>query len=418
MQCIIEGISHNGEGVARIDGKAVFVPFTIPGEKVSVEIIEEKSRYSRAKLIDVIEPSPDRVAPICPHYYYCGGCAYQHVNYHRQLELKRQVVTDNINRIAKIKAVVRPVKGMDNPWGYRNKVTWHLGRDIGGQFVMGYYKSGTHNLVSIERCYLISSKMQEITQKIQMTLSKIPVNENSEITIRESHPDGKSMVVFQNLADKPENSYIQELSALVDSIYAVNKNKEEHLYGMRNLSPQIDNVKFILSPRSFLQVNSEQTEKLITIIRKYLELKGNEKVLDAYCGIGTIALTLADKAGHVVGVESFASAVENAKNNVSKNNLENCEFVCGQCEKILDKLDYNFDIAVLDPPRSGCKIGTINSVIKKNPKKILYVSCNPSTLSRDLAIFAQNGYNPAEIQPLDMFPQTGHTESVARIERA
>ncbi|MDD4549395.1 MAG: 23S rRNA (uracil(1939)-C(5))-methyltransferase RlmD [Syntrophomonadaceae bacterium] len=417
MQCIIEGISHNGEGVARIQGKAVFVPFTLPGEKVTIKIKADKKRYARAELVHIDEPSPDRIKPICPHYYSCGGCAYQHVTYKRQLELKRQTVADNILRIAKIVTDINPVVGMEYPWQYRNKVTWHVGGGPGKKPFLGYYQGGSHTIIPIKQCNLISDKMQQVTDLLQSMLNDLPVTKRTSMVIREARAENQIMLVLYNLEGEIAPNHIKTLSNLVDSIYTVNNNKEKHLLGLKYLSPHIGNTKYMLSPQAFFQVNNEQTEKLINIIKSYANLNDSEQILDAFCGIGSIALNLAPYAAKVTGVESFAPAIRDARMNAEENHQENCQFICGPCETVLPQLDINYDIAILDPPRSGCKPETITSVVKKEPGKIIYVSCNPGTLARDLAVFAEHGYLSSEVQPVDMFPQTYHVETVVLMSK-
>lgn len=410
MECTINGISYDGAGVARVNGRVVFVPFAIPGETVDIDIISEKKRYSIGRLINVLESSPDRVEPACPHYYECGGCSYQHINYSVQLKYKRQVVVDNITRIGKITAQVNDTMGMDQPWRYRNKVTWHIKN---GE--LGYYAENTNELVPIKTCPLITEPLEEVSNVLAGQLSKMNNKSNGEVVIRQSSVNDDIMMVFRKLEITP--SLLNLLKEYCSSIYNIEDNRFELLYGDHFLEEKINNLKFRLSPGSFFQVNHKQTLILIAKVLEYLDLKGNEDILDAYCGIGSISLPLAKACGHVTGVESFAAAIEDARLNARLNNLENCEFLSGPCEKILPRLNIEFDAVVLDPPRAGCKKEVISSITHTTPSRIVYVSCNPATLARDLAAFAEQGYVVREVQPVDMFPWTRHVECCVLLYR-
>ncbi|MEN6349844.1 MAG: 23S rRNA (uracil(1939)-C(5))-methyltransferase RlmD [Syntrophomonas sp.] len=417
MRCKIEGITHNGEGVGRVEGKAVFIPYAVPGELVDIEILEDKGRYARARLSSVLELSPGRREALCPNYYECGGCAYQHVDYSKQLELKRQVVSENLQRLGKIDIPVNPVIGMEEPWKYRNKVTWHVQKLGNEEAVMGYYQQASRNLVPIDSCPLISDKMNTISSQLQNLLPLLDFGDQGEITLRESSFNHQCMLILNGLKNNPVKQIIGILSQLVDSIYLVKPGKYWHLAGRERLQEKIRDITFYLSPLAFFQVNSVQTGKMINIILNLNDFS-NEMVLDAYCGIGSIALNIAPVAERVVGVESSRSAVKDAIYNSQVNNLNNCEFIHGPCEKILPELKEQFDTVILDPPRSGCRREVVDSIIKISPRTIIYVSCNPSTLARDLSLFAQGGFKLIEVQPIDLFPQTYHVECVVLMSRA
>lgn len=416
MHCKIEGITHKGEGVGRIDGQAVFVPNALPGETVEIEILEDKGRYAHARLCEVVESSPGRQKPPCHHYYRCGGCAYQHLDYSKQMEFKRQVVRDALQRLGKINIPVNPVIGMDEPWQYRNKVIWHVQRQSNGEMLMGYYQTGSRQIAPLNNCLLISEKMNRISNNLQSILLQLDFMEAGEITLRESSSDHKCMLVLKGLKTSPANEVAEELSELVDSLYWVNRGKYIHLFGIEKLNEKIGKVNFFLSPPAFFQVNPVQTKKMIDLILGLHEFKG-ETVLDAYCGIGSIALNIALFAKRVVGVESSLPAIKDARYNARINRLSNCEFLHGPCEKILPELKTRYDTVILDPPRSGCRREVVDSVIKTFPRAIIYVSCNPATLARDLALFVQGGFSISEVQPVDMFPQTYHVETVVLMSR-
>jgi len=416
LRCLIDGISHSGEGVARIEGKATFIPFTIPGETVDVEIIEEKKNFQRARLEQVITASPDRTDAPCPYFFKCGGCAYQHISYPRQLELKRQIVKESLKRIGGIDIEINPVLGMEEPWRYRNKVEWHTGNKS-DQHTLGYYINDSRVLMGIDSCLLISQEMQDYSSYIKDHLDELRIPDGCEVIVRQSSANQEMMLIFGGDGSR-EIDFAKMLNYKeVASIYSVEYGVTQLHYGEQVLTDKIFNRKYQISPLAFFQVNHLQTEKMMDIIKEYAQIGSGDTVLDAYCGTGTIALNLAGSAGRVLGVESFKSAIRDAKRNAFKNNITNCKFIKGACEKIIPDLEEEFDVVILDPPRSGCKAELIEAVIKKNPKTVVYVSCNPATLARDLALFVKAGFNVAEVQPIDMFPQTSHVETVILIER-
>lgn len=413
MHCSIEGISHKGEGVGRINGKVAFVPFAIPGEVVSVEAVEDNKRFIRAQILEVLEPSADRVVPDCPHYFECGGCAFQHMTYSRQLELKRRIVQDNLQRIGRLNCDVKPVIGMEDPWRYRNKVEWHL-QQQGSQIRMGYYKNESHELVDIKTCKLISQPMEALSYFLKEKVMPAAAGEKASITIRESSLDGSLLTVLNGLHITLENSLdFPQLK----SIYRKRHQKLELCQGVQGFKEQINNIRYDLSPLSFFQVNPAQTRIMYDLISKLAQPEPDDTILDAFCGAGSIALYLAPYVKRVVGVESYAPAVHNARDNAALNDIKHCEFITGACEKVVPQLNESFDMVILDPPRSGCKPELIQAITKKTPRCIIYVSCNPSTLARDLALFNMSGYLINEVQPIDMFPQTQHVETVVVLYR-
>lgn len=414
MYCKVHGISHKGEGVGKIDGKAAFIPFAIPGEEVDVEITESKKKYMRTRLVNILQESEYRINPACKYFDNCGGCAYQHVDYYKQLDFKRQVVIDNVKRIGKLDISVNPVLGMDNPWRYRNKVEWHISNKG-----LAYYNRDDRSLLPIGSCYLISQEMQDLSNYLNNNPDEWIKAEVTKIGIRQSSLNKKLMLIFYaNFSDKIKIESIVKNNTLLDSIYGISSGgKEKLLYGEPVLYEKIGNCTYRVSPQAFFQINHEQTEKLYSLVKRYADLQGKENVLDAYCGTGSISLYVSDQAGKVVGVESFRAAVKDARKNAIANKINNCEFIHGDCEKIIPEIKEKFDLLILDPPRSGCKAELIHAISKMNPSRIVYVSCNPSTMARDLALFNEASFCPVEIQPIDMFPQTGHVECVVVIER-
>ncbi|MDD3023102.1 MAG: 23S rRNA (uracil(1939)-C(5))-methyltransferase RlmD [Syntrophomonadaceae bacterium] len=411
MRCFVDGISHSGEGVARIDGKATFIPFAIPGETVEVEITTDKKKFKRACLTEIIDASSERSIPFCPHYYECGGCAYQHMSYAKQLELKQRVVSETMSRIGKLELQVNPIIGMEDPWRYRNKVTWHVDR-INGTLRMGYYKFDSRQIVDITTCKLISIEMENLSLYIKSRLEELNLPDHSEIVIRKSSLDQKLMLIFAG--EGTENASIQTLLDYpgLDSIYSMDDEYYTLLHGEPYLHEEINGVFYDISALSFFQVNSLQARKLFDLVKEYADARSSNRVLDAYCGIGSMSLYLAPSARKVIGVESYPPAIQDAVHNTHINKLRNCDFITGSCETIIPQLIEEFELVIIDPPRSGCTEELIKSIARLSPERIIYVSCNPATLARDLALFSKEGYKTLEVQPVDMFPQTSHVECV------
>jgi len=414
LRCIINGISHKGEGVGRIEGKAAFIPYAIPGETVEIKIIEENKSYIRGHLLEVIEPSQDRVVPDCPHYFDCGGCAYQHMTYSRQLELKRQIVQDSLQRIGKINAEVKPVIGMEDPWRYRNKVDWHL-QYKDDTIRMGYYKNESHELVDIQTCKLISQPMENLSLFLKDSISSVKTGKSGSITIRESSLDGKLLAILDELKMMPLE--LMEDFPQLKAIYKKHGRQLSLAWGESGFEEQVKGIRCIISPLSFFQVNPSQAQVLYELVKDYCAPRSTDSLLDAFCGTGSIGLYLSSHVKKVTGVENYSPAVANARENAVKNKIRNCEFIAGACETVIPQLKQKFDLVVLDPPRAGCKPEAISAIIASNPRTIVYVSCNPATLARDLALFTGAGYSIDQVQPLDMFPQTQHVECVVRIYR-
>jgi len=409
VRCTVDGISHQGEGVAHIGGKAVFIPNALPGEELEIEITEERSRYSRGRIQRIIERSPERAEACCPHYYDCGGCAYQHVEYSRELELKRQVVQDNLLRIGHIETEVKPVAGMQSPWRYRNKVSWHITRDS-DRPRLAYYRGSSHDWVKINDCRIISRRMQEASHYLEQILPEIQFKPGATAVIRQSAVDHSLMLILYGLQAAPASSAIDKLSKTFNSIYFSLGNDKAltHASGSKYLEGRLGEIKCRISPESFFQVNQQQADRMMEIIKGQAGLSGSQVVLDAYCGTGTIALNLASRAASATGIESNKSAIEDARFNAFRKNIFNAEFITGNCEEVLPSLSKSLDLVILDPPRKGCQRQVIDAVITSNPAKIL---------ARDLALFKASGYNPLEVQPVDMFPRTAHVETVVLMSR-
>ena len=411
MQAKIEGISHRGEGVARINGKATFIPYAIPGEEVEVKIVQEHKRFTRGKLTGICTASPDRRQPACPVYYDCGGCAYQHIDYARELDLKRNMVQETLKRLGGIEVEVLPVIGMEEPYRYRNKVVWHTAM-VNGKTQMGFYHEGSHDLIPLGGCTLIHEDMEQVQNSLATNLSHLEVQPGTEISFRRSSWTGHISLVFNGKCNREAlSAWALSLPAKL-SLHINQGSKIKTLQGEPFLKEQLCGLTFQVSPLAFLQVNHQQTEKLYQLIHQYAALSGRESVLDGFCGIGTIALSLAQYASQITGIELYPQAVADAKQNATINDIHNARFYAGSCEEVITRLNQSFDVVVLDPPRAGCKAQTIEAVIKTGAPRIIYVSCNPSTLARDLRLFASAGYTIARVQPVDMFPRTPHVECI------
>ncbi len=416
MQCSVTGITHKGEGVGRMDGQAVFIPFAIPGETVEVEVRERKKNYLRAQLVEVVSASSDRVAAPCLYYYRCGGCAYQHMNYSRQMDLKRRVVQDNLARIGGLEAEVEPVAGMNDPWRYRNKVEWQVAKED-HYFRMGYHIQDSHQLIPIEACLLISPAMEALSKHLRERLDDLRLPDHSRIAVRQSSANGELMLVIAGIGSGEAD--VRQLAKYpgLSSIYCIDQGRIIHKHGRSSLTERLAGIDYQISPLAFFQVNHQQAELLVDVVRQFAQLGPADNVLEGYCGIGSITLPLARSAGRIVGVESYLGAVQDARENARRNNITNCEFIAGACEKVIPNMKERFDVVILDPPRAGCKKEVIEAVIKAAPQRIVYVSCNPGTLARDLKIFCQDGYTVKKVQPIDMFPQTSHVETVVLLSK-
>ena len=414
MQLTIENISHNGEGVARNTGKVVFIPYAIPGEIVEIDIVEHKKNYSRGMLIEVIDESPDRITASCPHYYQCGGCSYQHINYGQQLLLKQKIVRETAKRIGDVKLPIMSVIGMKNPWHYRNKVIWHVSENKYGK-KMGFYHYRSRKLVEISNCPLLMPGLNSVSFLIKEMLDGIKLTENSSIMVRQSNLNKEILVEFINCS--PDKNVLRKLSREVQAVYEKRKGKTRLLCGRVMIKEKAGNCIFYLGADDFFQVNSVQTEYLLETVIKKFKLSGYEKILDAYCGVGMFSLNIASSVSSVTGIDLDVMAIKHAKINTELNKIANCRFISGRCEKIIPEINTAFDGVLVDPPRTGLRQEVIGSLILFSPKTIIYVSCNTGTLARDLKQFVIGGYHVVNIQPIDMFPQTTHIENVVLLQR-
>lgn len=416
LQIKISGVNHKGEGVGRIDGKVVFIPFAIPDEEIKVKNLIEKKSFSRAEIDEIVEPSKFRTTPVCEYFTECGGCAYQHISYEKELELKEQIIQDSFQRIAKMDVEIKDSIGVDYPYQYRNKVTWHVFKE-GEKNKIGFYNNSS-KLMEIKKCYLLSDKLQGYSERLANIIEDLELPDNIDISIRYSNNSEKSMLVFHG---KDIQEKIIDVSNLLSehfhSIYCLDDNQEIHICGDRHLTDNIMGIDYSLSSDTFMQINNEQNLELLNIILNDFGINKDDKVLDAYCGIGNIALQVAKISKEVLGIESSKRTIKSAKHNVWQNEITNVKFKRGLCEEVLPLIEEQYDIVILDPPRTGCEAEAIKAIPQLNPRQIIYISCNPATLARDCKLLAELGYETKMVQPIDMFSQTGHVETVVLITR-
>jgi 23S rRNA (uracil1939-C5)-methyltransferase len=439
----ISGLGHSGEGVGRCEGFTVFVPHSLPGETVTAEINEVRTNFARGILRQVVVANPQRVTPPCPVYESCGGCQLQHLSYAGQLAAKQQSVRDALDRIGKLTAVaVQPVLGMEQPWRYRNKAQFPVGQQ-GGKVIAGCYASGSHTIIPTTECLIqqvMNDRLLAAVSQIATELGVTPYDESSgqgvlrHVMGRVGIATGEVMAVLVTTQkDFPGNSElvrrlkqaVPELTSIQQNINAVKTNvilgRETIVrWGAPVIQDRIGRFTFQISAESFFQVNSLQTQVLYEQAVQAARLGGGEMVFDLYSGTGTISLFLAEKAGHVYGIEYSRAAVQDAGKNAQANGVGNVSFIAGDvAEKIVNLRDKGIapDVIVLDPPRAGCEASVLETAAAMGPRRMVYVSCNPATLARDLAILSEQGYATQDVQPVDMFPQTYHVECVAKIER-
>ncbi|MFC3211069.1 23S rRNA (uracil(1939)-C(5))-methyltransferase RlmD [Planomicrobium okeanokoites] len=440
----VEDLTHDGAGVAKVDGYPLFIHGALPGEDVHIHVLKTLKSYGFAKLLEIENASPFRVEAPCPVFDTCGGCQIQHLSYEGQMTFKRKLVRDAITRIGKLPDVpVHAVKGMGNPWRYRNKSQIPFGMED-GRVVAGFYQPRSHRIADTDICLIQTPEADSIMAGIKQKLTEIGIEPYEEEThrgqlrhviVRKARATGEIMVVlvtkkkkFQQAAQAIEliQSLVPETVSIVQNINPQKTNvifgdETITLWGKDVIEDRIGDVRFEISARSFYQINPEQTEVLYGQALEYANLTGNETVIDAYCGIGTISLFLAQRAKFVMGVEIVPPAIEDAKRNAELNGLSNTLFEAGPAEQVIPrwyKEGRKADVLVVDPPRKGCDEQLLHTILKQRPERVVYVSCNPATLARDLRILEDGGYRTQEVQPVDMFPQSTHCEAVAWLQLA
>ncbi|SEU27469.1 23S rRNA (uracil(1939)-C(5))-methyltransferase RlmD [Paenibacillus sp. NFR01] len=448
----IIGMTHEGEGVGRVEGFTLFVQGALPGEKVRAKVLKTKKQYGYAKLLELVEASSDRIGPPCPIYDQCGGCQLQHMDYAAQLRWKRQLVVDNLERIGKLKVApvetadagitVRPTLGMAEPWRYRNKAQVPIGVTEGG-LVGGFYARGSHRIIDMETCLIqhehndaVVAAVKDIGRQLGITAYNEETGRGllRHVVVKKAFRTGEMMLVLvTNGRDIPhKDAWIGSIREQLPDVVSICQNVNTQrtnvifgddtkvLWGREVIYDYIGDVQFAISARSFYQVNPVQTEVLYSKTVEYAGLTGRETVIDAYCGIGTISLFLAQHAGQVYGVEIVREAIEDARANAVLNGMNNVEFEVGASEDVIPKWKEQGitpDVIVVDPPRKGCDPRLLETILQMQPERVVYVSCNPSTLARDLRVLEDGGYKTVEVTPVDMFPHTVHVETVVSLQR-
>jgi 23S rRNA (uracil1939-C5)-methyltransferase len=441
LKLTIEGMTHDGNGVGKADGFAVFVPYTAVGDEITARLLKVNKTYAFGRLEKLINPSENRIQNDCPAFQKCGGCTYRHISYEEELNIKKEKVKNAFSKIAGKEPDVLPVIPSKNIYHYRNKAQYPIGLNVQRVITVGFYSPRSHQIIAIENCLIQNPIFSEIVAAFEEFIDKNNITVYDEIRhrglvrniyLRIGEQSGEIMLCLVINGDSLPKSELligiikQKFPNIKSLVLNINKVKTNvilgerciTLYGKDKIEDTLDGLKFYISPLSFYQVNPKQTEMLYHKALELCDLKGTETVLDLYCGIGTISLFLARKAKMVYGAEIIEEAVEDAKENAKINNVKNAEFICGDAEEaaaIFEEKGIKPDIIVVDPPRKGCSEELLNIIAKMQPQKIVYISCDPATLARDVKILTELGYQTKEAYPVDMFPRTPHVEVVTAL---
>ncbi len=435
-------INHTGQGVAKIDNFVVFVNGAITGDIAKIKITDSKKNYAAGSIINIVKPSKLRINPSCGYFEQCGGCQLMHLDYKEQLKYKRNRVINEFKR-AQLnfdEFIVNDTIGMEEPYRYRNKTTFSV-TEKNNEIQIGPYEQGTYNTVNIDGCILQTNEGDSAVKAFKNLMEKYNIKAYDKktkkgiirnIIIRNNRKDELMLIIvttiegFQNkdLLVKEVVSLVPNIKTVVQNINDKNTNlvmgrKSITLYGEGIINDKLDDLIFTISPETFFQINPLQTEKLYQTAIEYADISKDDICFDIYCGIGTISLMAAKKAKKVYGVEIVEQSIINARENANRNNICNVEFFSGKAESILPKLykkNIKADIAIVDPPRKGCEKEVIDTIINMAPDKVVYVSCNPSTLARDIKLLEHGGYKLIKAQPVDMFPWSVHTEVVVLLQ--
>ena len=451
----IEDIGVNGEGIGKVDGYTLFIKDAVIGDRVEVKVMKAKKNYGYARLMKILEPSAARVEPRCAFARKCGGCQIQEMSYEQQLAFKEKKVRGNLERIGGfapelLDRVMDPVLGMEEPFGYRNKAQFPFGTDREGRPVTGFYAGRTHDIIANTDCALGAPVNHEILESILAFMEEYGIASYDERTgegllrhvlIRCGFTTKEIMVCL--VVNGSEIPHAEELirrlcgiGGMTSISFSPNTRQTnvimgdsyQVLWGQGYITDYIGSIRYQISPLSFYQVNPVQTEKLYSLALAYAGLKGGETVWDLYCGIGTISLFLAQKAGQVYGVEIVPQAIEDARRNAGINGIENAEFFVGKAEEVLPEYYEKYarehggesaraDVIVVDPPRKGCDEALLDTIVKMQPEKVVYVSCDSATLARDLKMLCGAGYELEKVRAVDMFPMTVHVETVCLLSK-
>lgn len=431
-----------GEGIAKIDDFTIFIANAIKGEKVKIMIVKVLNSYAFGKIIEIIEKSEHRIVEDCETYKRCGGCVLRHVDYKETLKIKQNAVQNLVNKTLKNKLKVEKILGMDNPFHYRNKAQYPVGKDKDGNPTIGVFANRTHEIISIKKCLIQNEQIEKVAKYIFSFIVKNNISIYDEKTrkglvrhivtkIGIKTNEIMCIIVINGKELPKEKQLVGEIVEQFENVKTIVKNintdntnvilgkQNISIYGDGVIKDKLEDFTFYISPLSFYQVNPIQAEKLYQLAIQEADISRKDIVFDLYCGIGTISLFIAKYAKEVYGIEIIEEAVKNAKKNAEVNNIQNIEFISGDVEFILDKLINKNkiipDIVMLDPPRKGLDRKSIENILEIKPKKLVYISCNPATLVRDLLLFEEQ-YEIKSIKPVDMFPFTSHVECVAVLQ--
>ncbi len=431
----ITDLNSSGEGVGRYQGKAIFISDTVTGDRVTVRLTNLKSKYARGKLQQLLIPSKHRIRPQCIVADKCGGCQWQHIDGEYQREAKRQQIVQALQRIGGFKDLhVEPILHTPHTLNYRNKSTYPLGRSATGQVQAGYYRHGSHKIVNLNQCPVQDARLHPLLKEVKQDIQKRGwsiYNEASHqgklrhLSLRIGSHTGEILLTLVTTSwqlseiEAQAQIWLQRYPRLVGVCLNLNRDRTNVIFGQETrtiagnpyLREIFAGVELHISSDTFFQVNTEAAELLLNAIASRLNLTGKETLVDAYCGIGTFSLPLAKKVKQVIGIEIYSLSIERAKQNATSNGINNITFHTGKVENCLSTLNIKPDIVLVDPPRKGCNPQVISTLLTLQPSKIVYISCKPSTLARDLKLICQSGiYQPTFVQPADFFPQTTHVE--------
>jgi 23S rRNA (uracil1939-C5)-methyltransferase len=396
-------MAHGGSALGRHEGKVIFVPYALPGERVRVEIVEDHDRYAHARLVEILEPSPDRTSPACTYCgpQGCGGCQWQHIRYEAQLRYKTEIVADQLTRIGRFTdPVVHPTLPDPTGWAYRNRA--RLRPAPGGG--LGFLSGASDRVVPVEACPILHPLLAELYDSLDLDVPGMEA-----LTLRAGVNTGDRMLIFEMEDEEEAPALVTDIP--VSCVLLLPENVYVNLVGRNYIEEIVAGYTFRISAPSFFQANTGQAEELVRLVLEYLEPKGNETVVDGYAGVGLFTLPLADRTGLVMAVELEPSAATDLLENTAE--VQNVDVIEGPVDAFLADLDEPVDAVVVDPPRTGLEREAVKALVDARPERVIYVSCDPATLARDGQQLAKAGYRLVEVQPVDMFPQTYHIETVS-----
>lgn len=438
----ITAMSSDGNGIAKIDGMVVFVPYTAVGDKLKIRIVKVQKNYSFGIIEEILEPSPDRVDDHCPVYKKCGGCAFRHISYEAELRHKAEFVQSNLRRLGGLDPVMLPITPSPLVQGYRNKAQYPI-REYDGKIEAGFFAKRSHRVISCVSCDLQPAFFEQILEYTKQFLEEYHISAYDEQTgkgkvrhlyIRYGEVSGEVMVCLVVNSERLPHAaeYVEGLLKVCPQVVSVvlNINREQNnvilgqkcitLYGKDTIEDTLCDVRFELSPLSFYQVNRQAAEKLYRLAADMAQFEGNELLIDLYCGAGTIGLSMASKVRELIGVEIVPDAVENAKENAKRCGVENARFICADAKEAAAQLaaeNLHPDVIVVDPPRKGCDLEVLQAIAAMAPKRLVMISCNSASLARDCKELEALGYHLEKSAPVDLFPRTTHVETVCLLSK-